>query len=60
MTFDSACRVLLFDVAKKHGLQLEEEPEYGGRAYLEKQDYILFKAKGATGSTGAKSWKNSR
>ena len=40
MTFDSACRVLLFDVAKKHGLQLEEEPEYGGRAYLEKQDYI--------------------
>lgn len=26
MTFDSACRVLLFDVAKKHGLQLEEEP----------------------------------
>ena len=21
MTFDSACRVLLFDVAKKHGLQ---------------------------------------
>ena len=42
MTFDSACRVLLFDVAKKHGLQLEEEPEYGGRAYLEKQDYIRF------------------
>ena len=24
--FDSACRVLPFDVAKKHGLQLEEEP----------------------------------
>ena len=45
MTFDSACRVLLFDVAKKHGLQLEEEPEYGGRAYLEKQDYIIFKQK---------------
>ena len=45
MTFDSACRVLLFDVAKKHGLQLEEKPEYGGRAYLEKQDYILFKQK---------------
>ena len=35
----------MFDVAKKHGLQLEEEPEYGGRAYLEKQDYILFKQK---------------
>ena len=45
MTFDSACRALLFDIAKKHGLDLEEEPEYGGRAYLEKQDYILFKQK---------------
>ena len=42
MTFDSACRVLLFDVAKKHGLQLEEEPEYGGRAYLEKQNHKCY------------------
>ena len=32
-------------MAKKHGLHLEEEPEYGGRAYLEKQDYILMKQK---------------
>lgn len=45
MVFDSACRALLFDIAKKHGLQLEEEPEYGGRKYLEKQDYILAKQK---------------
>lgn len=45
MTFDSACRALLFDIAKSHGLQLEEEPEYGGRAYLEKQDFILQKQK---------------
>ena len=41
MVFDSACRALLFDIAKSYGLQLEEEPEYGGRKYLEKQDYIL-------------------
>ena len=27
------------------GLPLEEEPEYGGRKYLEKQDYILAKQK---------------
>ena len=27
------------------GLQLEEEPEYGGRKYLEKQDFILAKQK---------------
>lgn len=45
MTFDSACRVHLFDICKKHGLELEEVPEYGGRAYLEKQDFILKKQK---------------
>lgn len=38
-TFDSVCRVILFNITKKYGLDLEEEPEYGGRAYLEKQDY---------------------
>lgn len=45
MTFDSACRALLFDIAKNHGLQLEEEPEYGGQKYLEKQDFILARQK---------------
>lgn len=45
MTFDAACRALLFDICRKHGLHLDEEPEYGGRAYLEKQDYILMKQK---------------
>lgn len=45
MTFDSACRAMLFDIAQKHGLHLEQEPEYGGRAYLEKQDFILAKQK---------------
>ena len=45
MTFDAACRTMLFDICKKHGLHLEEEPEYGGRKYLEKQDFILAKQK---------------
>lgn len=45
MVFDAACRAKLFDIAKAHGITLEEEPEYGGRAYLEKQDYILMKQK---------------
>lgn len=45
MTFDSACRALLFDIAKGYGLHLDEEPEYGGRKYLEKQDFILAKQK---------------
>ena len=41
ITFDAACRTMLFEIAKRHGLELDEMPEYGGRAYLEKQDYIL-------------------
>lgn len=45
VTFDSACRALLFDIAKSYGLHLDEEPEYGGRKYLEKQDYIQAKQK---------------
>ncbi len=45
MVFDSACRAMMFDIAKSHGLNLDEEPEYGGRKYLEKQDYILMKQK---------------
>ena len=34
---------MLFEIAKRHGLELDEVPEYGGLAYLEKQDYILKK-----------------
>ncbi len=45
MVFDSVCRALLFDIVKSYGLHLEEEPEYGSRKYLEKQDYILAKQK---------------
>ena len=45
ITFDAACRAMLFDICKRHGLHLEEEPEYGGRKYLEKQDFILAKQK---------------
>ena len=45
ITFDSACRKMLFEIAKRHGLELEEEAEYGNRKYLEKQDFILAKQK---------------
>ena len=45
ITFDAACRTMLFEIAKRHGLELEEEAEYGNRQYLEKQDYILAKQK---------------
>ena len=45
ITFDAGCRKMLFEIAKRHGLELEEEAEYGNRQYLEKQDYILAKQK---------------
>ena len=45
ITFDAACRKMLFEIAKRHGLDLEEEAEYGNRKYLEKQDFILVKQK---------------
>ena len=45
ITFDAACRKMLFEIAKLHGLELEEEAEYGNRQYLEKQDFILAKQK---------------
>ena len=38
ITFDAACREMLFEIAKRHGLELEEEAEYGNRKYLEKQE----------------------
>ena len=44
-TFDAVCRTILFDITKRHGLHLNQEPSYGGREYLEKQDYILMKQK---------------
>ena len=45
ITFDAACRKMLFEIAKRHGLELAEEAEYGNRKYLEKQDFILAKQK---------------
>ena len=45
ITFDAACRKMLLEIAKRHGLDLEEEAEYGNRKYLEKQDFILAKQK---------------
>ena len=45
ITFDAACRKMLLEIAKRHGLDLEEKAEYGSRKYLEKQDFILAKQK---------------
>ena len=40
-TFDAECRKMLFRICEKHDLHLQTEPTYGGRGYLEKQDFII-------------------
>ena len=40
MSYDAECRSLLMEICKEHGLVIEEEPIYGGRKYLEKQEFI--------------------
>ncbi len=44
-TFDAECRKMLFRICAKHSLHLQAEPSYGGRGYLEKQDFIIEKQK---------------
>ncbi len=39
--FDAECRKMLFRICEKHNLHLQTEPTYGGRGYLEKQDFII-------------------
>ena len=51
-TFDAACRAMLFDICKRHSLYLDEEPEYGGRAYLEKTGLYPHEAEGKDRGSG--------
>lgn len=44
-TFDAMCREMLFEICERYGLQLECEPIYGGKSYLEKNDFIIEKQK---------------
>ena len=44
-TFDAECRKMLFRICERHNLHLQTEPTYGGRGYLEKQDFIIEKQK---------------
>ena len=40
-TFDAECRKMFFRICEKQNLHLQMEPTYGGRGYLEKQDFII-------------------
>ncbi len=46
MTFDKECREMFAQIAASHGIFLDLTPTYGGREYMEKQDYIIAKQKG--------------
>ncbi len=43
MSYDAVCRKLFLEICNKHGLQIEEEPVYGGKQYLEKKEFIIEK-----------------
>ncbi|MBR5944040.1 MAG: serine/arginine repetitive matrix protein 2, partial [Lachnospiraceae bacterium] len=43
ITFDAECRRLFNEICKRYGVELEEEPIYGGQKYKEKQEYIIDK-----------------
>lgn len=41
MTFDAMCRKRFLEICEENGLSVEKEAEYGGRKYLEKNDFII-------------------
>lgn len=43
ITFDAMNRLMLIEIAKAHGLDIEEQVKYGGKNHLEKLDYIIAK-----------------
>lgn len=45
MTFDKICRDLFLEICEKHDLYVDRDPTYGGRTYLEKQEYIIMAQK---------------
>ncbi len=45
MSFDAECRKMFLEICHRHGLEIDMEPVYGGKSYLEKADYIVQKLK---------------
>ena len=43
MSFDAEVRKLFIETCRRYGVEIDDEPIYGGKAYLEKQDYIVEK-----------------
>ena len=45
MTCDKSCRDLFMEICERHDLYVDRDPTYGGRTYLEKQEYIIMAQK---------------
>ncbi len=45
MTFDKICREKFIEIAESLQVGIEKEPAYGGREYMQKQDYIIASQK---------------
>ncbi len=45
MSFDAACREKFIEIVRNRDHLVESEPVYGGRAYMEKQDFIIANQK---------------
>lgn len=45
MTFDKICRDLFMEICERNDLYVDRDPTYGGRTYLEKQEYIIMAQK---------------
>ena len=45
MTFDQICRDKFIEIVQSLDVEIETEPIYGGRNYMEKQDFIIWNQK---------------
>jgi len=43
--FDAEVREMFLDICEKYGISVEREASYGGRSYMEKQDFIIANQK---------------
>lgn len=41
-TYSKICRDLFMEICERHDLYVDRDPTYGGRTYLEKQEYIIM------------------
>ena len=54
IVFDATCRKRFLEICEEYGLSVEQEAEYGGRKYLEKNDFIIQNQKERLSKVNAK------